>query len=1226
MRRERPLTRRAARLRLALPLLVLAAATVPAGAVDPNHPGWTAGTNFDLRLQDGARLAELVELRSGRRTEERSAAERHRAEGRGRALGRLLAETPGAQIRVFPLTASTELVRNLRGALTARAPGRAARSVALEFLRRNAKLYGLSPRQIEELEVLGESRGGPGGLRAVRLRQTFLGLPVFQSETRAVVDREGRLVATVGRLVPGLEPTGAAPDPDRLLSAEEALRHALRSLRLGLEDSPVRSVRGSSPSWSSTLEVDHPRVSRPVPGRMVWFPLAPGVVTPAWAQVVTYRGPGDWYTVVDALSGELLYRKNIERSVSTEEARFSLYARPSGLPADSPAPASPNTVTVGSGQQFPEIARSALAMSSLQDPMASPEGWIPDGGDTTTGNNVDAYLDRDADDLPDAGTLDRDGRPVGNPDGSARDRDFLGTTPRDFSFSPPPVGGDPDLGDDPDSPGYQRGSVAQLFATVNWFHDRLYGLGFDEGAGNFQEDNFGKGGLGGDPVLAGTHYGAALLLSDSANVSPAPDGLPLIARFSLFMGPFPARASALDAEIVLHELTHGMTNRIIGDAAGLNWTPGLGMGEGWSDYFALSLLNDEPTDDPDGQYAMGAYASYLIAYLLEDNYLYGLRRFPYSTDNTVNPLTWADADDITDDMSGGIPSSLLGFEFAGAWETHNLGEIWGLTLWEARSRVIAQHGGDVAAGNEAMLRVVTDALFLTPLDPSFTEARDALFDADCAANACEHEQALWEGFADRGLGYRAEASLGIATHLGVRESFEIPRLDVASVAVDDSAGNGNGSIDPGEEISITVDLLNPWRGASKGVSSAAATLSTATPGVTLLDDSSSYGALPPQGTATGDPFRFSLELAPGCGRSLDFSLQTVSDLGTTTTSFTLRTGENIGPGAPVTLSRVVPGGLPIPEADARGVHDTFSVSEDLEIHDLDLLLDELRHTGVGDLSVELKGPDGLGMDLIFRPADCVELLGCALGLNAGADFIGTRIDDGSPNDLMTAGAEAAPFTGGWMAAHNSPGWDAPDSVGQLSRFCGRGTRGDWQLFVADHEIFDEGSLEAWSLVVTPVEYACCTPLEDQDGDGTGDFCDNCPATPNPGQEDGDGDGAGNVCDCAPGDPGAFAVPGEIGGLHLLADHSTLVWESASGTSGTDTAYDLLRGELGELPVGAGGSETCLAQSVAGTSAEDASVPTAGSGFFYLVRGTNVCGEGGWGADSGSAERVSGTCP
>ncbi len=283
----------------------------------------------------------------------------------------------------------------------------------------------------------------------------------------------------------------------------------------------------------------------------------------------------------------------------------------------------------------------------------------------------------------------------------------------------------------------------------------------------------------------------------------------------LWTSPVPARDGDLDAEIVIHELTHGVTNRLIGDAAGLNWSPGAGMGEGWSDYYALSLLNTQPSDDPDGRYAAGAYALYGLGGMPTDNYVYGVRRFPYHTDNTVNPLTWADVDDITADMSGGIAPSPLGFEFNGAVEVHNVGEVWALSLWEVRSRIIAAMGGDVAAGNEAMLHIVTDALKMTPIDPSFTEARDALVDADCAASGCAHEESIWGGFADRGLGFRAEASLGIATHVGVKESFLLPHPVPGAVVADDSAGDGNGFIDPGETIDLSVPLFNPWRSASK---------------------------------------------------------------------------------------------------------------------------------------------------------------------------------------------------------------------------------------------------------------------------------------------------------------------------------------------------------------------------------------------------------------------------
>src|SRR5207249_11234159 len=155
-------------------------------------------------------------------------------------------------------------------------------------------------------------------------------------------------------------------------------------------------------------------------------------------------GAADWYILVDARHGSLLYRKNIRFSASAQEARFSVYTQSNGVPADSPAPASPSSAVPGSGTQFPEIARSSEAMLSRQAPAASPDGWIPDGGTTTTGNNVDAYLDRDGNDAPDAGTLDSDGRPVGNPDAQGRNRYFLGSDTRDYGHSPPPVAGNPD--------------------------------------------------------------------------------------------------------------------------------------------------------------------------------------------------------------------------------------------------------------------------------------------------------------------------------------------------------------------------------------------------------------------------------------------------------------------------------------------------------------------------------------------------------------------------------------------------------------------------------------------------------------------------------------------------------------------------------------------------------------------------------------------------------------
>ena len=565
-------------------------------------------------------------------------------------------------------------------------------------------------------------------------------------------------------------------------------------------------------------------------------------------------------------------------------------------------------------------------MLSAQDLTASPNGWIPDGGTTTTGNNVDACLDRVAGlqaNVCDTGALDADGRPVGNPDAFGNNRDFLGNATRNFDYTPSPLAGNPDAGDTPTGTtavqdAFRRGAVTQLFYLTNWYHDRLFHLGFDEAAGNFQTVNFSGLGAGGDAVRADAQDGSG---TNNANFSTPPDGMPGRMQMYRFTGPTVDRDGGLDAEIVIHELTHGLSNRLVGNATGLFWNVAGGLGEGWSDFYALSLLNGAQTDDPDATYASGAYATYRLGGS-SDNYTYGIRRFPYSTDNTVNPLTWADVDDVTAGYAGGIPINPLGFEQAGAFEVHNVGEIWTLTLWEVRSRVIADPAGangSVPAGNQTMLQLVTDALKLTPSDPSFIDAREALLDADCATNACANERWIWEGFADRGLGYGAVAPLGVvgfsdlAGHMSIEASSEMPELDVSGITVDDTIGNNNGAIDPGEPVRLTVQLRNPWRGTSFGVPGATVTLTSTTPGITILDGSSAYPAIPAGGTASGDTFL--LRAGPGlaCGQSIALTFQVASALGTTSTSVTRRVGLASGTAAPMTFTRTHSPGLGIPD-------------------------------------------------------------------------------------------------------------------------------------------------------------------------------------------------------------------------------------------------------------------------------------------------------------------------
>ena len=76
-------------------------------------------------------------------------------------------------------------------------------------------------------------------------------------------------------------------------------------------------------------------------------------------------------------------------------------------------------------------------------------------------------------------------------------------------------------GADPTTSLNQTAAVTNLFYLTNRLHDRLYGYGFTESAGNFQADNFGNGGVGGDPLNAEAQDGGAM---NNANFATPPDG------------------------------------------------------------------------------------------------------------------------------------------------------------------------------------------------------------------------------------------------------------------------------------------------------------------------------------------------------------------------------------------------------------------------------------------------------------------------------------------------------------------------------------------------------------------------------------------------------------------------------------------------------------------------------------------------------------------------------
>jgi subtilisin-like proprotein convertase family protein len=1056
--------------------------------------------NLDLRVTEPAGLAKTLGIGIPgvlRRAQEHS-------DAAAKALTKLQASAPGLNAKASPLTGAVEVLRNTTGALTGPNSGSGA-DVVRRFVTDNAAVYGLKNEDIDTLRFIGESVNSGNGMRMVRVEQVVNGRAVFQSETRFILDREGRIYRSTGLIIP--DATATAPKEDfPAISASEALSRTMFSVDITVEPGSVTETAAAN-GRDVELTTTSDEVSGPVLSRLVYFPVAPGVLRLAWAQTAWTNGTGDYYTITDATNGKLLWRKNMRDNVSTHDARFRVYVQADGTtPADSPAPLSPTNVTVGSGTQGAAIAPTIVNMLTAQNAAASPNGWIDDcpGGvctaneTQTIGNNVHAYLDRiggaaaggaNQPDTAASSVLDGNGKPMGNPDANSRNRDFLGTTPRDFqtNYLPPPQGGNPEAGQSSTGNGnngtlaidqFRRGMITQLFYVANWYHDRLFGLGFDEAAGNFQQLNFSGQGLGGDRILA---EGQDSSDTDNSNFSTPPDGQSGRAQMFRFIGPTIDRDGSLDSEVLMHELTHGTSNRLVGNGSGLVWDPGAGMGEGWSDFYALSLLNNTNADDPNGNYAMGAYATYkafgITTYT--DNYLYGIRRFPYSTNNSVNPLTWADVDDYTNDLSGGITPDPLGSNIGGAQEVHNAGEVWCLTLWEVRARIIAASGGSVPTGNQTMLQLVTDGLKMTPNNPNYADARDAIIDADCASNACANEQSIWDGFADRGLGYGSKVSTAygfapVASHQGIVESFSAPYLNIASATIDDSLGNNNGAIDPGEPVKITVTLTNPWRNTSKNVASATAALTTSTAGVTITDGSSTYGAIPAQGSAAGDTFAFTVPLAATCGQSLNFNVTPTSSLGNHAVPLSFRVGAPSGTSAPITYTRTPGAPLSITDNRPRGIIDSQTITDDFEIADLNVRIDNLPHTFPGDVTFGFKAPNGYGVDVVTF------IGGAVAGGGDGDNITNMVLDNAAAGDILLATNAQAPYTGSWLPIANSPSWPVlgfgpQEPVGELNKMNGASTLGTWRVLASDQAAVDTGTLNSWSLIVTPRAFAC-TPF------------------------------------------------------------------------------------------------------------------------------------------------------
>lgn len=236
------------------------------------------------------------------------------------------------------------------------------------------------------------------------------------------------------------------------------------------------------------------------------------------------------------------------------------------------------------------------------------------------------------------------------------------------------------------------------------------------------------------------------------------------ATFNLHQDPLQPVDSALATPIVIHEWAHYVTDRLIGNSDGLMGSVPRALGEGWSDFLAMYFNIREAdkyilgNDQYQGIYSLGTY-------LRPDSVYWGIRRVPYTTDMRYNAVTFENT----------VANSPFVFDHpqtttANPGTLHGVGEFWANTLLEVYVALLNDSSRlSFSEAKERMAHYFIASLKVTPSDPSFTDARDALL-AVAYATDMQDYALMQKAFAKRGLGVRAVAHTN--RFFGAQGSFE----------------------------------------------------------------------------------------------------------------------------------------------------------------------------------------------------------------------------------------------------------------------------------------------------------------------------------------------------------------------------------------------------------------------------------------------------------------------
>ena len=664
------------------------------------------------------------------------------------------------------------------------------RQTALQLVQQQAASMGLSQADIQNSVVTNSYIIPSSNIRMVCLQQTYQGIPVY-NRMQVLAFKNGALASNAGErfLNPALKSRQANASP--AVNASDAVQKSLAALRvkdaanIRVASAPV--INGKAVFGNMNFSLEN------VTAELIWYPIKlTGELKLVWQVFMAPRSDEDyWLARIDASTGSFIDKQSLTIKCNWDGVDHS--AKQHQLHKNqNPGSQLYNTnalQTLGSGPAVVNTASYRVVTQPAESPIhpggspalvtdpwtkspgnATTLGWHYDGTNyfaQTRGNNVHAYEDR-------AGT-----NAVGITEASTTAEPSL-----TFNFVPnltlEPTVRTP-------SPN-QQFNTTNLFYWNNLMHDMSYLYGFTETARNFQANNQGRGGSGNDYVLAEAQDGGG---TNNANFSTPADGGKGRMQMFLWTAPTPDRDGDVDNGIIAHEYTHGISNRFTGNGSTC-LTNAEQMGEGWSDYFGLMITHDWSTALPgDGFSKPRGIGTYAVNQPITG---LGIRQYRYSTDMSVNPLTYGNLASVA------VP--------------HGVGTIWCTALWDMTWEIIQLQGINPnifnpagGGGNAVALKLVSEGMRLQPCSPGFIDGRNAILKADTLFYGAQYSCAIIKAFARRGMGIGA------------------------------SQGSSNSRTD---QTLSTVDCSTSTCNAPNGLASSAITASGATVSWTAVSGAVSY--------------------------------------------------------------------------------------------------------------------------------------------------------------------------------------------------------------------------------------------------------------------------------------------------------------------------------------------------------------------------------------------------